>query len=87
MIHVWYPDPCSALYPNTSAKKQAYTQSFTARKKHFGLRMQLVSESIAYGEIWLEHMSTEIMPADILSKALGKEKHHNCVINLRMPSD
>lgn len=74
----------SIFNDNTNALKQAYSNSFTARTKHFGCRMQLVRECVADGQIWLEHMSTEVMPADVLTKALGRDKLQNCVRNLDM---
>lgn len=72
---------------NTSTIKLAYSSGFSARTKHFGCRMQFVRDCIENGQIWLEHMSTKVMPADILTKSLGKTKHQNCLKTLRMLSD
>lgn len=69
---------------NMSALKLAYSSGFSARTKHFGCRMQLVRDAVQDGEVALEHMSTNVMPADVLTKPLGIQKHVNCCINLRL---
>jgi len=72
---------------NTSAIKIAYASGFSARTKHFGVRIQLVRDCIQSDQLCLEHMSTTIMPADILTKPLDRQSHKNCCKNLRLVSD
>ena len=69
---------------NTSAIKLAYSDGFRARTKHFGCRIQLVRDCVQDGLVCIEHMSTKIMPADILTKPLGRVKHEECVQRLRL---
>ena len=72
---------------NLSTIRLAYSLNLSASTKHFGCRMQLVRDCVKDDLIWLEHMSTEIMPADVLAKGLGRRKHEKCCVNLRMSSD
>ena len=67
-----------------SAIKLAYSQNFSARNKHMGARIQLVRDSVQDGSVAIEHLSTDFMPADILTKGLGRQKHENCTRYLNM---
>ena len=46
------------------------------RNKHILIRMKVVNEAIANGEITLEHLNTFDMVADILTKPLGPLDFH-----------
>jgi hypothetical protein len=69
---------------NMSAITLAHSLSFSARNKHLGCRKQLVRDCIQEGFISLTHMSTDLMPADILTKGLGRQKHEKCVNYLKL---
>lgn len=71
------------LYIDTfSAQKLATYPVFHNRTKHIDVRHHFVWEVIETGKIQLEHMTSENMPADILTKALTKPKHQRCVLSL-----
>jgi histone deacetylase 1/2 len=67
---------------NMSTIKLALSSNFSARTKHFGCRMQFVRDAVQDGEVQIEHMSSSVMPADILTKPLGASKHVDCSINI-----
>lgn len=67
---------------NFSVQKLATFPVFHSRTKHIHVRHHFVREVIKSGEIRLEHMSSEHMPADILTKALTKPKHQRCILSL-----
>ena len=81
------PQKVTIFNDNLSTIRLAYSSNFSARTKHFGCRMQLVRDCVRDGSICLEHMSTELMPADVLTKGLGKLKHDSCCERLGMFSD
>ena len=51
---------------------------FHNRTKHIDVRHHFVREIIEPGSIILEHVATEDIPADVLTKALNKMKHEHC---------
>jgi len=63
---------------NSGAQKLAMNPIYHARTKHIDIRHHFVREAIAAGFVRLQHLATEKMPADILTKALTKSKHENC---------
>jgi len=69
---------------NQSALKTASAENFTARNKHYGCRIQFLREHYKDGTIDLTYMPTGIMPADILTKALGRQKHEDGCRYLKM---
>ncbi|KAK3909919.1 LOW QUALITY PROTEIN: hypothetical protein KUF71_019928 [Frankliniella fusca] len=74
---------------NLNAIRLAYSQKFSARTKHVGVLIQLVKDCIDDGLLTLEHMSSFIKPADMLTKALAEKKDHTkCCQTLKLtPSD
>lgn len=70
------------LNDNQSAIKLAYNPVFHNRTKHIDIRMHFVRECLDKGYLTLSYMSTENMPADVLTKLLPKVKHMKCVKNL-----
>lgn len=77
----------SLFNDNMSAITMAYSENYSARNRHYGARIQLVRDCVQDGSVAIEHMSTKIMPADILTKGLDQTKHDRCVINLNLSSD
>lgn len=71
---------------NLSALRLAYSEKYSARTKHFGVRIQLVRDCIGDGSLILEHMSSKLMPADFLTKSLNKVDHEKCCNALKIKS-
>lgn len=71
--------PVRLFNDNFSAQRLATNPVFHARTKHIDIRHHYVREIIESGQVVLEHVSSEEMPADILTKALTKPKHERCV--------
>ena len=67
------------LVDNCSAQKLGTSPIYHARTKHIDIRHHFVREIVESGEIVLEHVASDNMPADILTKALTKPKHEQCV--------
>ena len=67
------------LVDNYSPQKLATNPVYHARTKHIDIRHHFVREIVESGEIVLEHVASDNMPADILTKALTKPKHEQCV--------
>ena len=55
---------------NMGAQRLAENPIFHARSKHIDIRHQFVRETMQNKQIKLEHISTEYMAADILTKPL-----------------
>lgn len=72
---------------NQGAIDTAFSQNFSVRTKHFGVRKQFIRDCIEDGYINLEYMPTRLMPADVLTKPLDRELHESCCQYLRMSPD
>lgn len=59
---------------NMSALSVAKNPEHHGRMKHLDLRFYWLRDVIATGRIGVTHVATEFMPADIMTKALGKLK-------------
>lgn len=64
---------------NIGAQRLATNPVFHARTKHIDIRHHFVREIVDAGLIRLEHVASEEMPADVLTKALTRPKHENCI--------
>ena len=64
---------------NMSAQKLAVNPVYHARTKHIDIRHHFIRDVIESGKLILEHISSNDMPADVLTKALTKPKHERCV--------
>jgi len=49
-----------------------------SRTKHIDIRHHYVREAIADKSVWIQHVPTEMMTADSLTKALSRQKHDRC---------
>ncbi|XP_052126145.1 uncharacterized protein LOC113209233 [Frankliniella occidentalis] len=72
---------------NQSALETAYSQNFSTRTKHFGVRKQYVRDCVQRGSIELQYMPSRLMPADVLTKPLVRILHEDCCKYLKMSSD
>jgi hypothetical protein len=57
-----------------------------ARSKHIDIRHHYIREQVAAGTIELRYVSTDDMAADILTKALSRDKHVRFVTKLGIRS-
>ncbi|KAK3929870.1 Retrovirus-related Pol polyprotein from transposon TNT 1-94 [Frankliniella fusca] len=64
-----------------------YSQQFSARNKHLGVRVQLIRDCIQDGILELEHLSSQEMPADMLTKSLVQANHKKCCDAIKLFSD
>ncbi|KAL0279165.1 UNVERIFIED_CONTAM: hypothetical protein PYX00_000774 [Menopon gallinae] len=70
---------------NLGAIKLAQNPVFHARTKHVDIRCHFIREALENGTVSLQHISTEEMIADVLTKGLTRQKHENCVGRLIHP--
>lgn len=64
---------------NIGAKKLAENPTYHARSKYIDIRHHFVREALKNRKISVHHLSTEDMPADMMTKALSKGKHSRCL--------
>jgi len=64
---------------NMGAQKLATNPVFHARTKHIDIRHHFVRDAYEKKMISIEHVSTNEMVADVLTKALPRVKHEKCV--------
>lgn len=79
--------PCECvtlLNDNQGAIKLTENDSFHARTKHIDVRHHFIRDACARGMVELKYLPTSKMPADMLTKGLGKIKHYECMSNLGM---
>lgn len=67
---------------NQSAQKICNSQVNHSRSKHIDIRHHYVRQIIRDKIVTLEYLPTELMPADVLTKPLCKDKHVNCISNI-----
>lgn len=65
-----------------SAQKMVKSYTVNARSKHIDIRVHFVREVYQNGVIDLEYISTEQMPADVMTKGLSSTKHYKCISRL-----
>lgn len=64
---------------NQSAQKLCENSMFHARTKHIDIRHHFIRDIINKHFVNIKYLSTDEMPADILTKPLVKEKFVNCL--------
>ena len=75
--------PSVTIYnDNQSARYLAMDDSKHRRTKHIDVRYHFVRELCEKGILNIEYMSTTSMPADVLTKPLGRVKHEVCLSQL-----
>lgn len=72
------------LCDNKSAIDLSGSNGYNARTKHIDIRHHFIRQSIQNKLVHVEHVSTDVMLADILTKPLSKEKHLYCAKGLGM---
>ncbi|KAG5863188.1 hypothetical protein JTB14_027887 [Gonioctena quinquepunctata] len=71
---------------NKSAINLATSDGYCARTKHIAIRHHFVRQKLedGYIHIHIQHVGTEEMIADILTKAIFKSKHEVCTKNMNI---
>lgn len=78
-----FPCECITIFnDNLGAIRLTESDAFHARTKHIDVRHYFIRDARREGIINIKHLRTEKMPADMLTKGLGKLKHRNCMKNL-----
>ena len=79
------PQSYALLYSdNQGAIKLASNPVFHSRTKHIDVHYNYIREAVKYKEIALEYIPTADMNADIMTKALDRNKHVKFSIDLRL---
>lgn len=73
-----FPSPSTLHIDNMSAVSVAKNPEHHGRMKHLDLRFFWLREAVFEGEISVSHVPTKLMPADILTKPLGRNKTKDC---------
>jgi hypothetical protein len=77
-------DPTNLFTDNQSALALSKNPVSHARAKHIDIRHHFVRDAIQDNVVWVQHIPTEDMTADSLTKALGREKHWRCTTRMGM---
>lgn len=67
------------LNDNIGSQRLAGNPVFHSRTKHIHVQHHFVREALASGEIQLNYLPTDEMPADVLTKGLSRVKHRRCL--------
>lgn len=74
---------CIKLYnDNLSAQKLSVNPVFHKRSKHIDVRHHFIRDAIVAKQVELQYLQSKEMPADVLTKGLGSEKHYKCINDL-----
>lgn len=74
-IHRNVPDKTKILSDNQGAIQLAKNPVFHSRTKHIGVHYNFTKDLVVNKEIEIDYIPTELMVADIFTKALDREKH------------
>ena len=77
-------DPVDLFTDNQSALALSKNPVSHARAKHIDVRHHFVRDAIQDNVVWVQHIPTENIIADSLTKALGREKHWRCTTRMGM---
>jgi hypothetical protein len=71
--------PMILLCDSRSAIELSKNSCYRARSKHIETRHHFIREKIENGLLQVQHLKTDEITADILTKALPKQKHLYCL--------
>ena len=77
-------NPADLFTDNQSALALSKNPVSHARAKHIDVRHHFVRDAVQDNVVWVQHIPTEDMTADSLTKALGREKHWKCTTRMGM---
>ena len=79
-------EPITITTDSEGARALAYNPQFHARTKHFDISHHYMQETIARKKIEVHHCSDRCQIADILTKALPRDKHERHTKDMGMTS-
>ena len=77
-------NPADLFTDNQSALALFKNSVSHVRAKHIDVRHHFVRDAIQDNVVWVQHIPTEDMMADSLTKALSREKHWKCTTRMGM---
>ena len=77
-------DVVQILCDNKSTISLAHNPEFHARSKHIDIRHHFIRNPIQDGYVKIDHLGTNELPADLMTKRLPRIKHYKCVDQLNM---
>lgn len=67
-----------------AALQLAHNPVYHCRTKHIDVKWNKIRELIESKELVLQKISTDLNPADVLTKALSKDKHERALVLLKL---
>lgn len=80
-------DTVTILCDSNGARMIAENPVFHGRTKHIDIRHHYVREALSRGNLTVEYVSTDNMPADFLTKGLAAPKFRKCLMLLGMVNE
>ena len=77
-------DPTDLFTDNQSALMLSKNLVSHTRAKHIDICHHFVHDAIQDNVIWVQHIPTEDITTDSLTKALGHKKHWRCTTHIGM---
>lgn len=77
-----YHEKITILNDNQAAQHIASNPVVSAKSKHIDIKLHFIREKIEHGLIELKYLPTELMTADVLTKALSKPRFENLIKKL-----
>jgi hypothetical protein len=76
--------PTPILGDNMGSLALAANPGHHERTKHIDVKYHLIREHLTVGAVTLKHVATQLNAADLLTKALPRDKHNSCMTLLGM---
>jgi len=83
-LNKYAKDPTTVNCDNQSAILMCKNPVFHKRSKHIDIRYHYAREQVEQSNVGVKYLRSEEMLADMLTKALLKSKHENCVKYLNL---
>jgi len=74
--------PKTIYCDNQGAISLAKNPTQHAKTKHMDVQLEFVRDHVEKGTVTVEYCPTDVMPADLMTKALGKERHRKLIAML-----
>lgn len=77
-------DPINVFCDNQSATELSKNAVYHKRSKNIDIKLHFTRELVERGEIVVRYLRTELMIADVFTKALPNIKHQRCCVMLNL---